>query len=245
MPRYKMIVEYDGGPFNGWQRQDGLPTVQQVLEDAFAAFSREKPVVFGSGRTDAGVHACGQVAHVELSREWRTDRLLGALNWHVRPHRISVLSVEPVPDDFHARFSCLGRRYLYRILCRRGLPALDAGRVWFVTGPLDVAAMQAGAERLVGTHDFSSFRAAMCQSASPVKTLDELRVEAAGDEIHIHAAARSFLHHQVRNMVGTLSLVGLNRWTPDDVTRALEARDRGAAGPTAPATGLYFMDAWY
>jgi tRNA pseudouridine38-40 synthase len=246
MPRYKLVIEYDGGGFNGWQRQEeGVPTVQQTLEDAFLKFCDEKPVVHGSGRTDTGVHARGMVAHVELARDWPPHRLQGALNWHVRPAPVSVLAVEPVADDWHARFSCKGRRYLYRILVRRGQPVLEAGRVWYMTGPLDHEAMQEAARHLIGQHDFTTFRAAMCQAASPVKTLGELRVEKNGEEIHIHAAARSFLHHQVRNMVGSLSLVGLGRWSPDHMRTALEARNRSAGGPTAPACGLYFMDAWY
>jgi tRNA pseudouridine38-40 synthase len=245
MPRYKLVIEYDGGAFAGWQRQeDGIITVQQVIEDAFAKFT-EVPRLHASGRTDSGVHARGQVAHVTLERTWLPHKLEGALNWYVRPYPVSILSVEEVDPEWHARFSCKGRRYLYRILNRRGLPALEIGRVWFQPSPLDAEAMHVAAQRLIGHHDFSTFRAAQCQANSAMRTLEHLSVERVGEEVHVHASARSFLHHQVRNMVGTLAMVGFGKWTADDVTRALEARDRAAGGPTAPPDGLYFMEAWY
>ncbi|MFD2261706.1 tRNA pseudouridine(38-40) synthase TruA [Lacibacterium aquatile] len=245
MPRYKLVIEYDGGAFAGWQRQeDGIVTVQQVIEDAFAKFT-ETPRMHASGRTDAGVHARGQVAHVTLERTWHPNKLQGALNWYMRPHPVSILSVEEMPIDWHARFSCIGRRYVYRILNRRGLPALEIGRVWFQPSKLDAAAMHEAAQRLIGHHDFSTFRAAQCQANSAMRTLEHLSVERLGDEIHVHASARSFLHHQVRNMVGTLAMVGFGKWSADDVTRALEAKDRAAGGPTAPPDGLYFMEAFY
>ncbi len=243
--RWKIIIEYDGSPFVGWQRQENGLTVQQVVEEAVEKFSTEAVVVQASGRTDAGVHAFGQVAHFDLtvSREARAVR--DGLNFFLKPYPVSILSAEIVDDSFNARGSARERRYLYRILNRRSPPALDRGRVWHVVAPLDVAAMQLGANRLLGHHDFTSFRASECQAKSPVKTLDELQVSQVGDEVHVTARARSFLHHQVRNMVGTLSLVGLGKWTPDDVTAALEAKDRSKGGPTAPPDGLYFMSVLY
>jgi tRNA pseudouridine38-40 synthase len=250
MTRYKLTVEYDGAPFVGWQRQDNGPSVQAALEAAVFGFCGERTTVQGAGRTDTGVHATGQVGHVDIARPSYAETVMKALNAHLKPAPVAVLAAEAVADDFHARFSATGRRYLYRILCRPAPPALARGRVWWVPVALDAAAMQAGAARLVGHHDFSSFRAAECQAASPVKTLDELRVEIAADgpggtELHVHAAARSFLHHQVRNMVGTLKLVGQGKWSPDDVAEALAAKDRRAAGPTAPAEGLYLTKVEY
>lgn len=246
MPRYRFTVEYDGGPYSGWQRQaSGVPSVQQAIETALLACSQEEVTVHASGRTDAGVHARGQVAHVTMAKEWNPYRLMQAVNFHLKPQPVAVLECVPVADDWHARFSCIGRWYLYRILCRKAPPALERGRVWSVAYGLDADAMQEGANRLLGRHDFTSFRASLCQADSPVRTLDRLEVTRVGEEIHITAAARSFLHHQVRNMVGTLALVGQKKWTADDVTAALEAKDRSAAGPTAPADGLYFMGAVY
>jgi len=245
MPRYRLTVEYDGGGFVGWQRQVNGLSIQEALETAVERFCGERLTVFGAGRTDAGVHALAQVAHVGLPRPAPDDVIRGALNHHLRPHRITVLSAAPVSDDFDARLSAIGRVYRYRILNRRAPPALDRGRAWQVAPPLDVAAMQAGAEHLIGHHDFSTFRDSLCQAKSPVKTLDALEVTRAGEEIHIEARARSFLHHQVRNMVGTLKLVGLRQWHPDDVARALAARDRRAGGPTAPAEGLYLVAVRY
>lgn len=245
MARWKLTVEYDGRPFVGWQRQDNGPSVQQTLEEAVLRLSGETVRVHASGRTDAGVHARGQVVHVDLDRPITGLKLRDALNFHVRPWPVAVLAVEEVGEPFHARMSCLGRSYLYRILNRRAPPAIDAGRVWHVQRPLNAAAMHEAAQVLVGRHDFSTFRAALCQANSPEKTLDLLSVEQAGEEIHIRAAARSFLHHQVRNMVGTLEMVGFGKWTAADVRRALEARDRSKGGPTAPPDGLYFMEARY
>lgn len=246
MPRYRMIVEYEGTGYSGWQRQQaGVLSIQEAIERAILASGQEEATVHACGRTDAGVHARGQVAHVTLAKNWPPFKLMEAVNFHLKPQPIALLDVSIVPDDWHARFSCIGRWYRYRILCRRAPPALDKGRVWSVGYKLDPNAMQAGADRLLGRHDFTSFRASLCQADSPIRTLDRLEVRAIEDEIQITAAARSFLHHQVRNMVGTLALVGQGKWTPDDVTCALEARDRSAAGPTAPAEGLYFMGAVY
>jgi tRNA pseudouridine38-40 synthase len=245
MQRWKLTIEYDGRPFVGWQRQDNGPSVQQALEEAVQRLSGETVRLHASGRTDAGVHALGQVCHFDLEKPFTGDKLRDALNFHLRPNAVSVLLAEPVDDDFHARLSSLGRSYIYRILNRRAPPALEAGRVWHVQRRLDAEAMHGAAQVLVGNHDFTSFRAALCQAKSPVKTLDRLTVEREGDEIRVHAAARSFLHHQVRNMVGTLELVGSGKWTADDVRAALEARDRSKAGPTAPPDGLYFIAARY
>ncbi|MGQ9365543.1 tRNA pseudouridine(38-40) synthase TruA [Azospirillum sp. ST 5-10] len=245
MARWKLTVEYDGRPFCGWQRQDNGPSVQQALEEAFARLTGTAVRVHGSGRTDAGVHALGQVVHADVDKPFTPDKIRDALNFHLRPWPVAVLLAEPAAEEFHARLSALGRSYLYRILNRRPPPTVDAGRVWHVQRRLDAAAMDAAARVLVGRHDFSSFRASLCQARSPVKTLDRLEVVRAGDEVHVHAAARSFLHHQVRNMVGTLELVGAGKWTADDVRRALEARDRSKAGPTAPPDGLYFVAARY
>ena len=245
MPRYKLTVEYDGSGFVGWQRQaDGI-TVQQVLEEAVEAFAGERRLVEGAGRTDTGVHALGQVAHVDLRNDWEPDRVRDALNFHVKPHPVVVLAAKAVDDDFHARFSATQRGYLYRILNRRPPPAVRAGRVWWVPQPLDAAAMNAAARHLIGRHDFSTFRAANCQADSPVKTLDEIGVRPDGDEILITARARSFLYRQVRNIAGTLKLVGEGKRTPDDVRDALAACDRGRGGPTAPPDGLYLTDVVY
>jgi len=243
--RWKLTIEYDGGPFMGWQRQDHGPSVQQTLEEALHRMTGETAAVTAAGRTDAGVHALAMASHVDVTKPLTPHRLREGLNALVRPHPISILEVEQVADDWHARFSCLGRRYLYRILCRRAPPALDAGRVWHVPVSLDVAAMQAGAAHLIGRHDFTTFRSAHCQSDSPVKTLDRLDVTQAGEEIHITAAARSFLHHQVRSMVGCLALVGRGQWAPDDMRKALDAADRSALGLNAPPHGLYFVEAIY
>ena len=245
MPRYKLTIEYDGTGLVGWQRQPAGVSVQASLEDAVAKFCGEAVRVHGAGRTDAGVHALAQVAHLDLAREHHPDTIRGALNHHLRPAPISVLAVEPAAPDFDARRSAIGRVYRYRILNRRPPPMLDRQRVWHVSPPLDVTAMQAGARRLIGRHDFSTFRDSLCQAKSPVKTLDTLDVIRAGEEIHIEARARSFLHHQVRNMAGTLKLVGLGQWSPDDVATALAARDRRAGGPTAPAEGLYLVEIVY
>jgi tRNA pseudouridine38-40 synthase len=245
VPRYRLTVEYCGTGFVGWQRQTNGLSVQEALETAVRRFCGASLTVFGAGRTDAGVHALAQVAHVDLPRPAPCDEIRGALNHHLKPHAISVLAVEAVAPDFDARLSATGRRYLYRILNRRAPPALDRGRVWHVAPPLDLAAMRDGAAHLIGHHDFSTFRDSLCQAKSPVKTLDLLDVTRVEDEIHVAAAARSFLHHQVRNMVGTLKLVGLGHWRPHDVARALAARDRRAGGPTAPADGLVLVAVRY
>lgn len=246
MPRFKLTLEYDGGPFVGWQRQDNGFSIQQALEEAVERFCGETVEVASAGRTDAGVHALGQVAHIELASErFDAGTVMKALNFHLRPAPIVVLAAERAADDFHARFSATRRAYLYRILNRPAPPALERGRVWHIPQRLDAAAMAEGAAALVGHHDFTTFRATACQSASPVKTLDRLSVERFGEEIHIRAGARSFLHHQVRNMVGTLKLVGEGKWTAADVAQALAARDRAAGGPTAPADGLYLVSVGY
>ena len=245
MTRWRLTVEYDGGPFMGWQRQDHGPSVQQTLEEALQRMTGEQAAFTAAGRTDAGVHALAMSAHVDVERELTAHRLREGLNALVRPHPISVLDVETVADDWHARFSCVGRRYLYRILSRRAPPALDAGKVWHIAVPLDLEAMREGAAQLIGRHDFTTFRSAQCQSDSPVKTLDRLAVSRAGEEIHVAAAARSFLHHQVRSMVGCLAMVGRGQWQPPDIKAALEARDRAALGFNAPPDGLYFVEANY
>lgn len=245
MTRWRLTIEYDGGPFMGWQRQEHGPSVQQTLEEALGRMTGEQALFTAAGRTDAGVHALAMSSHVDVSRELTPHRLREGLNALVRPRPISVITVETVAADWHARFSCIGRRYLYRILNRRAPPALDAGRVWHVAVPLDVDAMREGATHLIGRHDFTTFRSAQCQSDSPVKTLDRLTVTKAGEEIHVTTAARSFLHHQVRSMVGCLALVGRGQWQPDDIRKALEARDRSALGFNAPPHGLFFIEAIY
>ncbi len=245
MPRYKIIVEYDGGGFVGWQRQDNGVTVQQALEEAIAGFSGERAVVFGAGRTDSGVHAMGQVAHFDLERTFPPYTVQAAINQLVKPHGVAVLNAQEVDGEFHAQFSAKERRYLYRILNRRPPAVLDKGRVWWAPRPLDADAMHAAAQGLLGHHDFTTFRASMCQAKSPMRTLDQLDVVREGDEIRVHARAPSFLHHQVRNLVGTLVLVGDGRWTAERVREALDARDRSAGGPTAPPTGLYLVEVVY
>jgi tRNA pseudouridine38-40 synthase len=243
--RWRLTIEYDGGPFMGWQRQDHGPSVQQALEEALQRMTGEAGQFIAAGRTDAGVHALAMSAHVDVERELTPHRLREGLNALVRPKPISVIDVCPVAAVWHARFSCVGRRYLYRILSRRAPPVLDAGRVWHMPIPLDADGMRDGAAHLIGRHDFTTFRSAQCQADSPVKTLDKLDVVQAGDEIHVTAAARSFLHHQVRSMVGCLALVGRGQWQPDDMGKALEARDRAALGFNAPPHGLYFVEATY
>ena len=245
MTRWKLTLEYDGGGFVGWQRQDNGPSVQQALEEAVTRFCGETVRAHAAGRTDAGVHATGQVVHLDIAKETTAETVRDALNFHLKPAPVAVLTVEPVEDGFHARFSATGRAYLYRIVNRRAPLALERGRAWLVGAPLDAASMHDAAQVLAGRHDFTSFRAALCQAASPVKTLDRLEVMRHGEEIAIVAEARSFLHHQVRNMVGTLKLVGEGKWTKADVARALAARDRAAAGPTAPPEGLYLTGVKY
>jgi len=239
MQRWKITVEYDGGPFVGWQRQDNGPSVQAALEQAIEGFAQEQATLYGAGRTDSGVHALAQVAHFDLEKSTDADTVRDALNQHLKPAPIAVLEAAPVSQDFHARFSATRRCYLYRIGERRAPPALERGRIWPLMRRLDVDAMRDAARVLVGRHDFTSFRAKECQADSPVKTLDVLEISRAADELHVTAEARSFLHHQVRNIVGTLVWVGQGRWTTADVEAALGARDRAAAGPTAPAMGLY------
>jgi tRNA pseudouridine38-40 synthase len=245
MTRWRLTIEYDGGPFMGWQRQDHGPSVQQTLEEALERMTGQPAQILAAGRTDAGVHALAMPAHADIDRQLTAHRLREGLNALVRLHPVSVLEVEQVAADWHARFSCLGRSYRYRILNRRAPAALDVGRVWHVAVPLDVDAMREGAAILVGRHDFTTFRSAHCQADSPVKTLDRLEVCRTDGEIHVIAAARSFLHHQVRSMVGCLALVGRGQWKPEDMRKALEARDRAALGFNAPAHGLYFLDAVY
>ena len=241
MKRYKLILEYDGTPFVGWQMQENGPSVQARLAQAIKAFSGEDCVPRGAGRTDAGVHAKGQVAHMDLAKDWEPWKVREALNAQLRPDPISVLACEEAADDFDARLSAKARHYLYRIVNRRSPLALDRDRAWQVPQALDAAAMHAAAQVLIGHHDFTTFRSSECQAASPVKTLDLLAVTRAGEELAIAAAARSFLHNQVRSMVGSLKLVGEGKWTARDLQGALEARTRGACGPVAPPHGLYLV----
>jgi len=260
MPRYKLTLEYDGTSYSGWQKQIGQTGVQEVLEEAVFRFCGERAEVVGAGRTDAGVHALGQVAHVDLPKAHDPFRILQAVNFHLFDpaakkedeeenslpvNRVAILKVEEVADDFHARFSATKRYYHYHIINRRPRLALEAGRAWRVSEPLDVNAMQEAAKYLVGAHDFSSFRDTKCQAKSPEKTLEQLDVTSDGENIYVEASARSFLHHQVRIMVGTLVLVGKGRWQVEDVRRALEAKDRTKGGPTAPPDGLYLMGVDY
>lgn len=245
MARYKLLIEYDGRGFVGWQRQNNGPSIQQSLEQAIERFTGEHVAVIGAGRTDAGVHAFGQVAHFDLAVERSAGEVLGAVNYHLTPAAIAVLAVEVAEEDFHARLSAVGRRYRYRIVNRYAPLSLEAGRAWRISSALNAEAMDAAAQVLVGRHDFTSFRAKRCQAKSPLKTLDALSVTRTRDNIEIMAGARSFLHHQVRNMVGSLVLVGEGKWTRDDLAAALEARDRTAAGPCAPAEGLYLVAVRY
>jgi tRNA pseudouridine38-40 synthase len=243
--RFKLTIEYDGGPFVGWQRQENGPSIQQALEEAAFRITGENADVQGAGRTDAGVHALGQVAHVDIEKEIAIDKLRDALNFHLKPAPIAVLSAEIAAPDFHARFSATGRAYLYRIVNRRAPLTTDRGRAWLVQVPLDGTAMHDAAQVLIGKHDFSTFRASECQAQSPVKTLDRLSVHRVGEELQLIAEARSFLHHQVRNIVGTLRLVGEGKWSKDDLAAALEAKDRTKGGPTAPPDGLYLTRVAY
>lgn len=241
MPRYRLTLEYNGGPFAGWQRQDNGPSVQAAVEEAIFKLSAEHVTVTGAGRTDSGVHALGQVAHFELEKDFAAEKVRDALNHHLRPAPVAVLDASIVAPDFHARFSATARHYFYRILCRRAPPALEHGRVWHITRNLDADAMHAAAQFLVGQHDFTTFRSSECQAKSPVKTLDRLEVRRSGDEIHIEAHARSFLHNQVRSMVGSVKLVGEGKWRPHDMKSALDAKERAACGPVAPPEGLYLV----
>ncbi|TRD22164.1 tRNA pseudouridine(38-40) synthase TruA [Palleronia caenipelagi] len=250
MPRYALRVEYDGQPFSGWQRQADHPSVQGAIEAALARLEPDVPSIAAAGRTDAGVHATGQVAQCDMARDWDPFRLSEALNYHLKPAPVAITACAPVPEDWHARFSATGRQYLFRIITRRAPLVHEAGKVWQVKQPLDAAAMQEAARHLIGRHDFTSFRATQCQAASPVKTLDRLDVEAlpredGGQEIRLHVAARSFLHNQVRSFAGTLERVGAGAWQPERVAEALAARDRAACGPVAPPEGLYLTRVTY
>ena len=245
MPRYKLVIEYDGTPYVGWQVQDNGTSVQSVITDAIAAFAGERVTVSGAGRTDAGVHALGQVAHVDLAKDWDNETVRDAINAHLRPHPIAVLTAERVGENFDARFSATRRHYLFRIVNRRANLALEQNRAWRIARPLDDTAMHAAAQELVGRHDFTTFRAAECQAKSPIKTLDRLDVVRNGEEVRILAMARSFLHHQVRSMVGSLVHVGEGKWSGDDLAAALAACDRSACGQVAPPQGLYLVRVEY
>ncbi len=252
MPRYAFRVEYDGAPFAGWQAQSGQPSVQGAIETALARLDPGFATgarIAAAGRTDAGVHASGQVFHADLARDWDPFKLSEALNWHLKPAPVAITAAMPVPEDFHARFSALERRYTFRLVARRAPVVADRGRVWQVLRPLDVDAMREGAQYLVGRHDFTTFRSTMCQSASPVKSLDEITIEAlpypSGQEIRFHLRARSFLHNQVRSIVGTLERVGAGSWEPARVGAALAARDRAACGPVCPPQGLSLTGVGY
>ncbi|MDO6416493.1 tRNA pseudouridine(38-40) synthase TruA [Sphingomonas sp. BIUV-7] len=245
MTRFRLTIEYDGRPYMGWQRQSHGPSVQQAIEEAALRITGAQATVYAAGRTDAGVHALAMAAHVDIDREIAPFRLREGLNALLRPQPIAILDCETVADDWHARFSCLGRAYLYRIVNRRPPLTLDEGKAWRIPRALDVAAMHAAAQRLVGRHDFTTFRSVHCQSASPIKTLDRLDVRREGDVVLVEAAARSFLHHQVRSMVGCLAFVGQGKWSAADLQAALDAQDRAALGFNAPPDGLYFVEALY
>jgi len=245
MPRYKLTIEYDGAPFRGWQVQNDDLTVQGALQTAAKSLSGEDVLVYGAGRTDAGVHALGQVAHLDLTKPFRADQVRDGLNAHLRPHPIGVLAAEIVDENFEARFSAIRRHYRYRIVNRRADLAIDLGRAWRVPKPLDTDAMHRAAQQLVGKHDFTTFRAMECQAKSPEKTLETLDVARDGENVTIATSARSFLHHQVRSMVGSLAWVGEGRWSADDLKSALDARDRAACGPVAPPDGLYLVKVEY
>ncbi len=249
MPRYALKIEYDGAPFAGWQRQTAQPSVQGAVEAALRKLEPDAPGIAAAGRTDAGVHATGQVAHCDMVRDWDPFRLSEALNFHLKPAPVAILAAARVADDFHARFSAHERRYLFRLVSRRAPVVLDRGHVWQVLGRLDLTAMRDGAAHLVGNHDFTTFRSSICQSASPVKTLDEITIEEValphGQEFRFRLRARSFLHNQVRSIVGTLERVGAGAWSPGDVKTALQARDRAACGPVCPPQGLYLTGVGY
>jgi len=249
MPRYALLVEYHGAPFAGWQRQNDQLSVQGAIEAALAKLEPGPHTIAAAGRTDAGVHATGQVAHCDLEREWDSFRLSEALNFHLKPAPVAIVDCALVADDWHARFDAIERQYLFRIMSRRAPLTSEAGQMWRVNNPLDAEAMQAGADQLLGQHDFTTFRSSICQAKSPVKTLDELRVEVVprmhGTEYRFHVRARSFLHNQVRSFVGTLERVGAGAWTPEDVGAALAAKDRSACGPVCPPQGLYLAKVNY
>jgi tRNA pseudouridine38-40 synthase len=249
MPRYAFQIEYHGAPFSGWQRQADQPSVQGAVEAALAALEPDVPSIAAAGRTDAGVHATGQVAHADMAKDWNPFRLSEALNWHLKPAPVAIVACARVPDDWHARFSAIERRYTFRVIIRRAPLVHEAGLAWHVRGALDGAAMRTAAAHLVGQHDFTTFRASLCQAKSPVKTLDEVTVEEItlphGTEFRFHLRARSFLHNQVRSIVGTLERVGAGAWSPEDVRKALAAADRAACGPVAPPEGLYLTGVGY
>ncbi|HEX8470480.1 MAG TPA: tRNA pseudouridine(38-40) synthase TruA [Brevundimonas sp.] len=245
MPRYRLTIEYDGANYAGFQAQAGLPTVQGAIETAVKGFTGQTVRIAAAGRTDSGVHATGQVVHVDLEKDWPAETVMNALNAHLVKEGVAVLDSTIVGDDWHARFSATGRRYLFRILNRPGRPALERGKVWHMRKPLDATAMHEAAQALVGHHDFTTFRDLACQSKSPEKTLDVARISRVGEEVHLVFEARSFLHRQVRSMTGTLVEVGLGRWTAQDVAEALAARDRTACGPVAPSDGLYLTGVSY
>lgn len=245
MPRYRLTLEYDGAPFNGFQAQAGQPSVQSAIERAVQGFAGEFARVHVAGRTDTGVHATGQVAHIDLTKAWKPDVVRDALNAHLVPDPVVVLEAAEVDAEWHARFSAIGRRYLYRILDRRPPPALDRGRVWWIKSPLDAEAMHAAAQRLLGLHDFTTFRDAQCQAKSPMRTLDLAHVRREGQEVWLEFAARSFLHRQVRSMAGSLAEVGAGRWSADDLAAALAAADRTRCGQVAPSHGLYLTGVDY
>ncbi len=249
MPRYALLVEYHGAPFAGWQRQADQPSVQGAIEAALAKLEPGEHKIAAAGRTDAGVHALGQVTHCDLARDWEPFRLSEALNYHLKPDQVAILACARVADNWHARFDAVERQYLFRLIVRRAPLTLEAGQMWRVNHPLDAAAMQAGAYQLIGQHDFTTFRSSICQAKSPLKTLDELRVEevprAIGTEYRFHVRARSFLHNQVRSFVGTLERVGAGAWAPDDVGAALAAKDRATCGPVCPPQGLYLAAVRY
>ena len=249
MPRYALLVEYYGAPFAGWQRQNDQPSVQGAIEAALAKLEPGAHTIAAAGRTDAGVHATGQVAHCDMKRQWDPFRLSEALNFHLKPAPVAIVACAQVADDWHARFDAVERRYLFRLMSRRAPLTFEAGQMWRVNHPLDADAMQAGADQLIGNHDFTTFRSSICQAKSPVKTLDALRVEVVphdtGTEYRFHVRARSFLHNQVRSFVGTLERVGAGAWAPDDVGAALAAKDRAACGPVCPPQGLYLAQVTY
>ncbi|MEM8849706.1 MAG: tRNA pseudouridine(38-40) synthase TruA [Pseudomonadota bacterium] len=249
MPRYAFRLEYDGRPFSGWQRQDGPPSVQQTLEEALRILDPDMPSIAAAGRTDAGVHATGQVAQADLSKTWDPFRLSEAVNWHLKPAPVAITACAPVPDGWHARFSAIERRYTFRLVARRAPLTLDEGQAWRVPGPLDPDAMREAAKHLIGQHDFTTFRASICQAKSPIKTLDEITIDAlpypGGQDIRLHLRARSFLHNQVRSIAGTLERVGVGAWPASRVRDALEARDRSVCGPVAPPDGLCLIGVGY
>ena len=245
MTRFALTIEYDGGPFMGLQRQDHGPSIQQAVEEAAQAITGEQPTMHAAGRTDAGVHALAMRAHMDIAKDITPFRLMEGLNAKLRPVPVSIIGCEVVPDDWHARFSCIGRAYEYRILNRRAPPALEAGKVWHEPRPLDADAMHRAAQALVGRHDFTTFRSVHCQAKEPVKTLDRISVWREGEHVIVETAARSFLHHQVRSMVGCLALVGLGKWREEAIAEALAAKDRTALGLNAPPEGLFFVRAVY